>query len=96
MGKVFARNPALISPSELTQSWVTHSAKTVDTPESTQKRGFIHSFIQLTTTLMCSSPGLGTGLGAVYWEMNETGDSLEGETDDKQDTNKYPGNFKFY
>ena len=77
MGKVFTRNPALISLSELTQSWVTHSAKTIDTPESTQERGFIHSFIQLTMTLMCSSPGLGTGLGAVYWEMNEMGDSLE-------------------
>lgn len=96
MGKVFARNPALISSSELTQSWVTHSAKIIDTPESTQKRGFIHSFIQLTMTLMCSSPGQGTRLGAVYREMNETADSLEGETDDKQETNKYPCNFKFY
>lgn len=45
MSLIFAMTLGLISPSVLIQYWVIYLIRIIDTPEGSQKRGFIHSFI---------------------------------------------------
>ena len=45
MSLVFATGFGLISPSALIQYWGTHFTEIIDTPEGSQERGFICSFI---------------------------------------------------
>lgn len=63
MGKEFARNPTLLSPSVPIQHWVTHFVRVIDMLEGKQERGFIHSFIHqvLIEYLLNASMFLGTG-----------------------------------
>lgn len=45
MSIIFAMMLGLISSSVHFQFWVIHFIRIIDTPEGSQKRGFIHSFI---------------------------------------------------
>lgn len=63
MSITFTMTLGLIAPSILGQYWVTCLTRIIDTPEGSQKRGFIHSFIHQIFIEYLQSAGtfLGTG-----------------------------------